>query len=37
MEMNMINGLLKHGYHMLERQFKTIGQEFWVKTYKRGW
>ena len=37
MEINMINGLLKQGYHMLERQFKTIGQEFWVETYKRGW
>jgi len=32
--MNMISRYLKQGYNMLERQLKTIKQEFQVETYK---
>jgi len=33
--MNIISEYLKQGYHMPRRQFKTIGQGFQVKTYKK--
>ena len=34
MEMSITNGLQNQGYLMQKRQLKTIGQGFWVKTYK---
>jgi len=33
--MNMNNKEQKHDYHILKKQFKTFGQSFWDKIYKK--